>query len=280
MNTRSIAARGGAAYVDTSGLLDIVVALEADPPDQSALRWVAHHVGGRGLRVLLVTAIPAGPGRPAELDRAMASLTAAAGTLEAMCPAAHVAVKVVDGDPVEEILGTEASLLVIGSHRTGEAPAVSPPSFSTRVAARTNRPVVVVPASWRPHPGPVVVGVAADALAEPVVEFGAAMATATESELALVHVVDDHEASGEPSPLLAQATVVARRAGATRVTSSTVGGDPGSALRAAAAGGRLIVVGRPARSTVSRLLLGSVSRALTERPDRPVAIIPPGAEPI
>lgn len=260
-----------AAFVPTSDGFGVIAGVHGDP-SRATLAWVADHVDRWPTHVQLLTVLDVEEDRDAELSQSLAALQDAEGALRILNPEAHVHIKVAEGDPVDELLRTDSELYVIGAGRTaGEA--VAGGSVTTRLPARSRRPVVTVPSDWRPRPGAdVVVAVAPDLATDDAVEFAARVARRHGRTLRLVHVAGEDD--GPDERLLEEAELVARAAGADAVRNESRRGEVAVELARAAANADLLVIGRPDRSGVARLLLGSVGRDVLRMLPCPVAIVP------
>jgi nucleotide-binding universal stress UspA family protein len=196
------------------------------------------------------------------------------------------------GDPVEALLelSRRVDLLVVGGHEGGDPLHRAVP---TRLAAHAACPVVVVRpvAGHGPFAGHVVVGADGSASAAAALRAGFAHAELHHAPLAVVEVdggrpvtdfwfddrfLETHFAT-VPAPLeslAAQVEPLLSRHPSVVVKRAVYGGDPVPGLRRAAAGARLLVLGRHGRRLPAMLRLGSVSRAFAERADGVVEIVP------
>jgi nucleotide-binding universal stress UspA family protein len=139
--------------------------------------------------------------------------------------------------------------------------------------------------------GPVVVGVDASDAALPAVRFAADEARRRSAPLAVVHALapfdgiaairselglpgtDRHETLGE-GLVAAVAASVAADLPADRITTDVAVGNPVDVLCAAAAGARLLVVGRRGAGGVAGLLLGSTADGVVREAACPVVVLP------
>lgn len=262
--------RPHATFVPTADRVEIVVAVSASDSPHTALSWVAQHATVEATDVMLVTVLESGDDRPRELDRTLARLNTARLRLEDENPAIRAHIKVREGDVLEQLLVSSGDLIVVGADdradQVGERD-----SLALRLAMRSDRPVVVVPAAWRSKAGgDVIVAVAPDMASDTAVDFAAAVASHRGCELRLVHV-----GSGDPSRLLEQAGIRARQHGASQVRAEATVGHVAEQLLQAASGAHLLVLGRPHRSAAGRLVLGSVARDVLDGSAKtPVAIVP------
>ena len=138
---------------EDTGSREIIVGVDGSECALAAVRWAAREAAGRGTSLRIVHAATylgrkATAGGPSpELPRAR-HITAQAYTVarhtEHDLPADT---EVVPGEPIATLLrhGAEGELLVLGSSTTGAADEMVLASVALRVAARSVRPVVVVP---------------------------------------------------------------------------------------------------------------------------------------
>jgi nucleotide-binding universal stress UspA family protein len=140
---------------------EVLVGVDGSECGLGAVRWAVREAAGRGAPLRIVHAAPylgsrTGSGTPLGLVRAR-HITAQAYTVarhtDASVPAST---EVVPGDPTGTLLraAADGQLVVLGSSATGAADELVLASVAVRVAARSPRPVVVVP---RRRPGGPVV---------------------------------------------------------------------------------------------------------------------------
>jgi nucleotide-binding universal stress UspA family protein len=196
------------------------------------------------------------------------------------------------GNTMEALLdlSRRMGLLVVGAHDGGDPLHHAVP---TRVAAQAPCPVVVVrPAVGHgPFAGHVVVGTDGSTAAAVALRAGFAHAELHQAPLVVVEV-DGRHPGGDfwfddrflethfatvPAPLetlAEQVEPLLARHPSVRVKRAVYGGDPVTGLRRAAAGARLLVLGRHGHRLPAVLRLGSVSRAFAEHADGVVEIVP------
>jgi nucleotide-binding universal stress UspA family protein len=194
-------------------------------------------------------------------------------------------------DALREAAARHTDLLVLGSNRVDGKPRVPVPSISTRIAAAPVVPTVVVPRTWTPGEGPVVVGIDTDVDDAVVVAFAAAEAAVTNSRLIIVHgahlpwerrpallVTSDDEAWRIAAQHRLRDIAAATSAGypGLDVRTEVRDGHPADVLRTLAYDASLLVVGAHRVTPDSECLLGSVGRAVVAEPPCPVAVVPAG----
>lgn len=262
-------ARVHAEYVPTAERIDLVVAVRVPDTHPAVLDWVARHVGDDPVEVQLVTVLEPGADRTAALETTLGALTEAMEALQERRPALRVHVKVREGDVVDSLLGCPGGALVMGGDRRPDGE-----SLALRLATRAERPVVVVPAGWRPgEDDEIVVAVAPDLATDSAIDFAARATAGRAIPLRLVHVTPEGDES-DPALLLEQGEIRARQQGAAEVRVERRHGVVDTALAETAAHAHLLVLGRPRRSELGRRVLGSVVRRVLGRALAPVAIVP------
>jgi len=220
------------------------------------------------------------------LDEAIAVVQRRRPDVE-VCPALRT------GSRVRHLLelARTSSLVVVGRDLAVPVERVLTGSVSTRVAGRSPRPCVVVPADWKPRteggPPVVVVGVKAAAHADALFAEAFLSAASTGSALRVVHVVHVPDAYAEKirqssgsQEWLAEVraqfeTLVApwrTRYPQVELVIDVLAGTPVRELMRAARDADLLVIGRTGRS----LSLGSTAHALVLSAPAPVAVVPPG----
>jgi nucleotide-binding universal stress UspA family protein len=140
---------------EDTGAREIVVGVDGSEVALAAVRWAAREAASRGTSLRIVhaatylgrkaTASTPSPELPRARHIAAQAYTVARHT-EHDLPADT---EVVPGEPIATLLrrGAESELLVLGSSTTGAADEMVLASVTLRVAARSVRPVVVVPRS-------------------------------------------------------------------------------------------------------------------------------------
>jgi nucleotide-binding universal stress UspA family protein len=163
-------------------------------------------------------------------------------------------------------------------------------SFPMKLVEGSRCPVVVVPKTWTPGHGSIVVGIQGDGSDEAAVAFAAHEARVLHRELRVVHswylptvleagsvvqtaeveIADSHDA------VLAGTLDTLRAAHPELGISGVLAkGDAAEVLEREAAGQELLVVGSHGWTVMDRFFLGSVSREILGRPVGPVAVVRP-----
>jgi len=276
---------------------EIILATDGGPAGAGATRWVAHRSKMHtlnveiGMVVELDWLVDAMSG-DALNDAAEEVVRAAKDYLARTAPSAEVQTAVTWGEPRErfERASEYADLIVVGTNRGGRLTGMLGSTFPVKLAEGARCPAIVVPKSWRPSHGPVVVGIQGDDHDDPALTFAIHEARVLHRELRIVHswtlpamrgsgfmpdsptgpLAEGHEA------LLERVLEVARAANPDlEIRGTLVQGDPSDVLLQEAADAELLVVGSHGWTTTDRLFLGSVSRAIISRPPCAVAIVRP-----
>lgn len=282
----------------------VVVGYNATKPADEALAWAANEAVRRGLPLVVLFAAnypgmtrPPEPGHgeldPGALEAAEEVTRQGTVTATAAHPELDVRGETTALNPTKALLegSSRASLLVVGSRGRGTISGALLGSVSFGVAAGASCPTVVVTRESVTRPlgpeHPVVVGTDGSPPATSAVHFAADIAT--ESSAAL-HVVcstdgespataDQHQLRDSAENILSsvRATLQHTHPQLTPVTKVT-DGAPEQALRDASGHAGLIVVGSRGRGTVKGMVAGSVSFAVIQRVQCPVAVVR-GSEP-
>ncbi|SDM42758.1 universal stress protein [Allokutzneria albata] len=214
----------------------------------------------------------------------------------ATLPTHHVQAELVEGPPgaalAEQV--TPADILVVGARSTHRLTARWLGSTASRVLNQAPSAVIVVPPHTttpeeQPFAGHVVLGVAPSAAAAAVLRFGFATARAHDWPLAAVHAtttndidsyIDERTLEVQLSPLPPEYGYLQRvlehwhhANPSTPVRRAVFHGPPTTALARAAAGARLLVLGRTHRSALRRGIEPLAERLIT-RATCPVAVTP------
>lgn len=216
-------------------------------------------------------------------------LEESAGRVEALAPGTAVTAVLRTGQPRSELVlaANGADLCVIG---TGAGGAGLHGVLPIRVASAAACPVVVVPASWSPGAGAVMVGLESTAQEPRVVDFAAVEASRGDRELTVVHswsvptllavamfghpgvwnsMLDLHGRS-----LATTMEYVRRRWPDVDVHQRLKEGPAARILAEDAVAASLLVVGRREHSTVGDAVLGTTSHDLLISMPCPVAVVP------
>lgn len=284
----------------------VVAGVDGSDESLVGLAWAAHEAvhQRRSLRLVHAWEVPM-PGYvpvPASVDlvreTAETVLSEAVTKAQEWAPAISVEGVLVHG-PAGRVLcdqGTDALMVVVGSHGRGGFARLLLGSTSAVVAAHAEVPVVVTRGTvaqdaWRA--GPVVVGVDGSQVSESAVEFAFQAASLRRQGLHVLH------AWAQPDPFVDEAYAVLSES-ATRqtearlavaeslagwrdkypdveVTEVIADGHPVDALLAEVTrvDAALLVVGSRGRGGFAGLLLGSVSRGLLHHASCPIAVVRP-----
>ena len=286
----------------------IVVGYSGTDASLPAVKWAAGEAMStqRPLRVVMAWGMPTFGISPvseaADLDRSHAELVlnAAVLTLRAEMVGLEVEGELVRGKPAQGLLdrSMDAALVVVGNRaRTGLSRLVLG-SVSTAVVTHAHVPVVLVREDagkdgdiWRQ--GQVVVGVDGSAGSEAAVSYAMEASLRRGMKVVAVHIVDERvlALTGSGGPLgtgqataaqqaqmreLSPALMEARKEyPAVTVNEVVEAGNASDVIVAAGAGAALTVVGSRGHGGFKGILLGSVSRAVIEHVESPVAVIRP-----
>lgn len=274
----------------------VVVAVDGGRASTAALDWALERAKVLPVNLELTTVVELGwapSGGPDDdfrpvYERALADATR---RVEHDAPASKKTSYVRRGVPVDELVRASAStdLLVIGTNKTGVLAGAVYGTLPLRLAAHSRCPVVVVPATWTPRAGSIVVGLEDDATAEGAIAFAASEATRLGRVLDVVHawsipatVAVEYGAIIPFDELrAAHAAILAEAAGGVRtsypgltVREVLEQGPAAMVLVDASMEAELVVVGTHGRGAVGGLFLGSVSHDVLLNLKCPVAVIP------
>ncbi|WNV76277.1 universal stress protein [Geodermatophilus sp. DSM 44513] len=259
----------------------VVVGADGSECGLRAVRWAAEDAARRGAPLRVVHATPhlghrGVAGSPAAgLPRARGATAQAYTAAVHTAPSVPVSTEVVPGDPVAALLraAEEAQLVVLGITTTGAADELVLASVAQRVAARSPRPVVVVPRS-RPggtgsRPDVAVLGLGEREDDEPVAVFAADAALRSRTPLLVLHArPDDGGAWAADSPRWAE------RWPGLQVTHAPVPSPTGGRVLAAACPTPLLVMTAGHGGLLHRPLDG-LHRWLLRHCTSPMAFVPP-----
>ena len=259
----------------------LVVGADGSDCGLRAVRWATEEAARRDAPLRIVHATPhlghrGVSGSPAaELPRARGATAQAYTVARHTAPSVAVSTEVVPGEPVTALLraAEDAQLVVLGITTTGAADELVLASVAQRVAARSPRPVVVVPRSRpggtgsRPHVAVLGLGDREDD--EPVAVFGAEEALRTDRPLLVLHTrSDDGGEWGADSPRWAQ------RWPDLRLTHTPVPGPTGGRVLAAACPTPLLAMTAGHGGLLHRPM-DSLHRWLLRHCTSPMAFVPP-----
>lgn len=287
----------------------VVVAVDGSTASGAALHWAVRYASREG-RALTVVHACGFPGAIADLEdlvaserglrsvgRALASEAEDVARLAA--PDVAVSSVVVMGSPGTVLVEASetAAVVIMGARGRGAITSVLLGSVSAQVAREAHCPVVVV----REYPdtsvdtadAPVVVGVDGTNASTAAVEFAFHQASMHRVPLTVLHATwdlreraasvldvtsyqDRINLSEEQERLVAETVAgLGEKYPDVPVTELYLRGEPVHQLVDASRAASLVVVGSRGRRLLSSTLLGSVSRAVVERAECPVAVVRP-----
>ncbi|WP_084965987.1 universal stress protein [Thermoactinospora rubra] len=274
----------------------IVVGVDGSRIGLQAAGWAAREAALRKRPLRIVHAMPAWARDATENDRyvgvarwmqdgANAVLNTAVEHARQEAPTVEVDQEILPGDPRAALLkiAPEAELLVVGSHGLGGFRGLLLGSVALGVAGHAACDVVVVrEVPGRPR-GEIVAGVDGSAAGDGVLAFAFAEAELRGVPLRVVHAWNRHDLGGilaasadEDNEQRLVKEVLAGWRGRhpdVEVFCEVVHDHPVAALRHAAEGADLLVVGSRGHGAVAGLVLGSVSQALLHHAPGPLAIV-------
>jgi BASS family bile acid:Na+ symporter len=288
--------QAAAAPIADAAQRPVVVGFDGSERTFPAMRWAAREAvtTGRPLRAVLAWGIPTlgvGPvSKTVGLDRPEAErvLQDAIVRLRAEVPGLDATADLVQDKPAQALLdrSADAALVVVGHRSRGQLGRLALGSVASAVVTHAAVPVVVVRGDEQGQlrmQGPVVVGVDGSAGSEAAVSFAMRASLNRGREVVAVQVGD-----GDPSAVgaggLAATTLTvspALRAATAELPAVAVrevveAGQPAEQLVAHSADAALLVVGSRGHGGFAGLLLGSVSRAVVEQSQCPVAVLRTG----
>ncbi|MEU7898128.1 universal stress protein [Nonomuraea sp. NPDC049152] len=278
----------------------IVVGVDGSRAGLEAVGWAAAEAALRGVPLRVVHAIyrwavETGQGRYAGVARWMregAETVLAAGVDRARReqPGLTVEAKILPGDPRGALIreAEHAELLVVGNHGLSAVRGLLVGSVAYGVAGHAPCDVVVVRETPAASAGEIVVGVDDSSRTARVLEFAFAEADLRGADLRVVHVWNRYAVVGgfqvgagdffedeKSEARQLEETLVrwSERYPSVSVIEEIVQGHPVDALREAARGADLLVVGSRGRGELAALVLGSVSHAMLHHAPGPLAVI-------
>lgn len=281
----------------------VVVGYSGSDSSMPAVRWAAAEAraAGRPLRLVMAWGMPtfgiSAVSEAADLDRSHAELllNAAVYTLKAELPGLEVQGKLVRGKPAQGLFdwSEDAALVVVGNRSRSGLSRLVLGSVSTAVVTHAEEPVVLVREHsesganvWRE--GPILVAVDGSPGSEAAVAFAMESALRRGLRVTALHIVDDTvlamttssggaaTAQQEQLRQLSPALQLARaQYPAVTVTEVIEAGIASEVIVAQGADAALTVVGSRGHGGFKGMLLGSVSRAVIEHVESPVAVVRP-----
>jgi nucleotide-binding universal stress UspA family protein len=281
----------------------ILVGIDGSPSALAAARWAAREAVVRRAPIRLVYAFGWMPvhdaddpvqivpdARDALLRTAEERLAAAAAQVAEVAPDVAVSREVTTGMAAALLvsLSAEAQLAVVGHRGLGGFAGLVIGSVGAALAAHAACTVVVVrgPATAR-HDGPIVVGLDGSPQSEAALAFAVEAAVARRVPLravrawldpAVPYVVTgpadwDEEVRRQQGLLSEQLVEWREKYPDLRVEPVLMQDRPAHALAQSTGGAQLVVVGSRGRGGLTGMLLGSVSQAMLQHAECPVAVV-------
>ncbi|MFI0419972.1 universal stress protein [Spongiactinospora sp. 9N601] len=266
----------------------IIAGVDGSHAGLEAAGWAAREAALRAAPLKIVHAIPqwacdTTTGRYAEVAAWMREgghgvLAAAADRARRERPAIDLSTSLLPGDPRTALTtaSADAALVVIGSHGLGAVRGFLVGSVAYGVAGQAACDVVVVRELPTLPRGEVVAGADGSPAAEPVLDAAFAEADLRGATVRAVHARNPPWAGDPRTPAgrdpLALDRHRERHPGIT-VIEEVVHDHPVRALRQAATGADLLVVGSRGHGTFAGMIIGSVSQALLHESPCPLMVV-------
>lgn len=286
----------------------VVIGVDGSQVSGAALAWAAREAAKRGESLTILFALHTPlisvpfsgssyvPPTSEMEEQAQRVLDLAAAQVAADHPEVSVDTTLRVVPPAQALLeaARTASLVVVGTRGLGAVGSLFLGSVSSRVAARATSPVVVVPAeSDAPEGGPVVVGVDGSAHADEALRFAFTEASRRGVDVVVVTAFQLPTAavafawtgiSEDATSALRDAAESAAADAIQRVRAEpgiadvpveirVVNASAADAIREAAEGAGLVVVGSRGWGEIRGMALGSVSNAVLTRASWPMAVL-------
>ncbi|WP_185844630.1 universal stress protein [Nonomuraea sp. WAC 01424] len=268
----------------------ILVGVDGSRAGLEAVVWAAREAALRDVPLTVAHALPrwayeTETGRFAEVAAWMREggrsvLAAAEERARADRPEIGLRTTFLPDDPRAALIeaARDADLLVVGSHGLGGVRGALVGSVAYGVAGHAPCDVVVVRPPISAPAREIVAGVDGAAASPRVLEFAFAEAALRGARLRVVRA-KDHRSGYDPADpggtdaLKETLAGLRARHPGVPVVEELVHGHPVEALREAAAGAELLVVGSHGHGTFAGLVLGSVSHALLHHAPGPLAVV-------
>jgi len=274
----------------------VTVGVDGSPTSLTVLDWVIDRAKTAPTRLQIVTVITA-----IELEWDLGTvrtyyeqtLKEAEDRARSAAPFEAISTSTRTGSVTHELLeaSTDSDLLVVGTDKTSLVRHLVYGTVPLRLAALSATPLVVVPKTWQPNSGSVLLAVGDGKPSETAMAFAEEEAVRADAPLELVHVWAAPPAYPSPLYLIdypwesikrsgqavldSTAEAIRRRHPALPVREVLVEGPTIPRLVEASAGAGLLVVGRDERGVLHDLVqLGSVAHDVLLNPASPIAVIP------
>jgi nucleotide-binding universal stress UspA family protein len=281
----------------------IIVGVDGSPESRAALRWAVREAALHSGELDIVTVfdwrvvggrIQVGGGyADAAREAAEATVEAAAAEAQELDSNVPVTTRVLVGGAAPTLieLGSDSSMIAVGSRGRGGFNGLLLGSVSQQVATHAPGPVAIVRGRTDTGSGPVVAGVDGSAAARRALGVAFEEADARGAKLTVVNVDmnttpdwgndeplridgDAQERLTDAEEMLAQEVAPwARQHPDVVVQSSVRTGHPGEVLTELSSTAQLVVVGTRGHGGFVGLLLGAVGLQLTHHADCPVLIV-------
>mgnify|MGYP000867268225 CR=1 FL=1 len=265
----------------------VVVGLDGSPSSEQALDWAIGYAGREGLPLTLAHGLdpagsvwmePEGADHRAVLgalhDDAMALLARSRDRVAEVAPdqVVHQALWMSDARVTLLDLAERAAAVIVGSRGRGPVSTLLLGSVGVAVSRHAPCPVVVI----RPgNPGlvrhGVLVGADASERSRPVLEFAYRQASLCDLPLTVVHSGREDRAGVELGEAVAG---LGEKFPEVRATTRLVPDNAADVLARESRRMDLVVVGAHHRNIASTILHGSVTDAVVEHAECPVAVVP------
>ncbi len=263
----------------------IIVGLDASAPSRAALEWALSRAQAMVLPITLVHSVPEywatpQPGYAAAMQQAGRELlTAEAARAAELAPTVTVGTSLCQGEAASVLgdLSADASLVVIGTDKTGSTHGEGFGVLGLQIATLSLAPVAVIPLVPMAGRSGIVVGVDGSMEAAAAIDLAADEAARLGQDLLTVYACRlpapwlrrsipesavSETAEQEGRALLAKAAARARKNHPELTVHAHLqtAGIPAKALVQAAANARLLVVGSKGRGALKSVLIGSVGQ--------------------